>query len=873
MKILYVKFNSERNPEFALKTTIYQHEDQKFVSKSALNPKAKKHIQRITSGYELLSELSIQKIHPLKYLNADDKTITFEFIKGVSLEEEFLKVKHDPRLLKEFWLRFETLIKNSFKTTTFDSSKMVSKQTQELFGYIDYSLLDGMECFDGATNLDLIFSNLIQTDDTIQIIDYEWTFPVNVPVDYILFRTKLHYEERFHISFGITLKNEQLFWMMERHFIDKFVMKEGFYFYKYNYLKINTPLDEYVRIKEEEISHLKVRNEFLENIRTKCYPLLVVNKVLKKTIQFSKRVLRVLKKMKDFDYAKFVAKRIINKAFPKFFIKYKYKQPQLTPQIEQEIQSFQKKPLISILIPVYNVDPKWLQKAIESVQKQWYTNWEICIVDDKSTNKETLQYLRSLNNDKIKIKYSTTNKNIAGASNEAVNMANGEYLALLDNDDELTHDALYEVVKKINETGAEFIYSDEDFIDPEGKFCNPHFKPDFSPDLLLSHNYITHFSCFTKELFKKAGSFDTRFSGSQDYDLFLRMSDKTDKIEHVQKVLYHWRMIEGSTSADSKAKPEALEISKQVLEETLRRRGIEGWVEHGNIDHYFRVRYVIKNDPLVSIIIPFKDKPELLSMCIRSIIEKSTYTNYEIIGISNNSQEETTFTQMQQLQALDSRVKFYEYNTPFNYANINNYAVETYAKGEHILLLNNDIEVISPDWIEAMLEHSQREEIGCVGAKLYYPNETVQHAGIIIGLGGYAGHSHKLTPREEQGYFNRLNAVQNLSAVTAACLMVKKSIYNEVNGMDEINFKVAYNDVDFCLRIREKGYLNLFTPYAELYHHESLSRGYETTPEKIARFNKEKEALYKRHKEILENGDPYYNPNLTHSKEDFTVCL
>jgi GT2 family glycosyltransferase len=429
------------------------------------------------------------------------------------------------------------------------------------------------------------------------------------------------------------------------------------------------------------------------------------------------------------------------------------------------------------------------------------------------------------------------------------------------------------MVKSINETDADFIYSDEDFIDTEGVCSNPHFKPDFSPDLLLSHNYITHLTCFKSELLKKVGKFNAAFDGAQDYDLFLRLTEKAKKVHHIQKVLYHWRMIEGSTSANSEAKPEALERGKKLLEEALQRRGIDGKVEYTDTHHYFRVRYTIVNEPLVSIVIPFKDKPELLDICINSILEKSTYQNYEIIGISNNSEMPETFEMMKKLEQIDQRVKFYEYNVPFNYAQINNYAVDTYATGEQVLLLNNDIEVISPDWIEAMLEHSQRKEIGCVGAKLYYPDDTIQHAGIIIGLGGYAGHSHKMYPRDNPGYFNRLMVVQNVSAVTAACLMIKKEIYQAVDGMDEIKFKVAYNDVDFCLRVLEKGYYNLFTPYAEMYHHESVYRGYETTPEKIARFQTEKDALFERHTHILTHGDPYYNPNLTHDKEDFSICV
>jgi GT2 family glycosyltransferase len=756
----------------------------------------------------------------------------------------------------------------------------------QLFGSQDYSQLDGLESFAGMTNLDMIFSNFIETPSSqIVMIDYEWSFPVSLPIEFVLYRTQRLYEEMFGIELGSRFANAKLYEAMDRYFIDNVVMKDGFYFYKNRYLKVNVAIQEHIRIKEEHNAQLQ------QHVKDLAVEIRKSEKKLQKAgeeLSYAQQVVELRDKQIEALLLKNRLKRLVQKFIPgsnteidlfdesillKKKASYSYETPKKGVEIDVIMQTFEKKPLLSIIMPVYNVDPQWLEKAIASVQDQWYPHWELCIVDDKSTNTKTVEFLQNIDDPRIKIAFSDTNKNIAGASNDAVKMAEGEYILLLDNDDELTPDALFEMVRQINESDADFIYSDEDFIDTEGRCVNPHYKPDFSPDLLLSHNYITHLSCFKKALFESVGGFDERFSGSQDYDLFLKMSEKAQSIKHIPKVLYHWRMIEGSTSANSKAKPEALEISKRVLEETLHRRGIDGWVENGNIDHYFRVRYVIKDAPLVSIIIPFKDKPELLEMCVHSLLEKTTYQNYEIIGISNNSQEEETFALMKALEQKDNRVRFYEYNVEFNYAQINNYAVEHYAKGEHVLLLNNDIEVIHGDWLEAMLEHSQRKEIGCVGAKLYYPNDTVQHAGIIIGLGGYAGHSHKMAPRESQGYFNRLQAIQNVSAVTGACLMVKKEIYEAVDGMDAVKFKVAYNDVDFCLRVMEKGYYNLFTPYAELYHHESISRGYETTPEKLARFQTEKDALYARHKKILENGDPFYNPNLTHDKEDFSICL
>lgn len=539
--------------------------------------------------------------------------------------------------------------------------------------------------------------------------------------------------------------------------------------------------------------------------------------------------------------------------------------------VKKQIKSFKRKPLISVVMPVYNVDPKWLKLAVKSLENQWYKNWELCICDDKSTNEETIKYLKSIKNKKIKIYYSNINQNISIASNEAFKMAKGEYIALMDNDDELSCDAFYEVVKAINEHGAEFIYSDEDKIDMNGVFCEPHFKANYSNEMILSQNYISHLGVIKKEVMEKAGLWRAGFEGAQDYDLYLRVFELTDKIYHIPKILYHWRKIPGSTAASFNDKSYAAEAGRKAIEEALSRRGIKGEVRVGKYAGTYKIDYEIKNDPLVSIVIPFKDKPELLKLCVESIIYESTYENYEIIGISNNSEEAITFNEIERLKALDKRVSFYEYNVPFNYSQINNHAVKEYAKGEHIILLNNDIEIISRDWIEQMLMYSQTEHIGCVGAKLYYPNDTIQHAGVIIGLGGVAGHSHKYFPREGAGYFYRLNIVQNLSAVTAACLMVKKSIYDEVGGLNENDLKIAFNDVDFCLRVQEKGYKNVFTPYCEAYHHESISRGAEDNPEKVARFNSEVEYMKTRHNEILKNGDPYYNVNLTLDRENFSA--
>ncbi len=548
---------------------------------------------------------------------------------------------------------------------------------------------------------------------------------------------------------------------------------------------------------------------------------------------------------------------------------YSYDIPVFTETVKKALQNFKRKPLISVIMPVYNVDAKWLQLAIDSLNAQWYPHWELCISDDASSKKETIDFLNNLDDPNIKIIFLKENVNISGASNAALKLATGDYIALMDNDDELTPDALYEVVKTINDQDADFIYSDEDKIEMDGQFTDPHFKPDYAPDMFLSQNYISHLGVIKKSLIDEVGAWTVGLEGSQDYDLYLRVLEKTDKIVHIPKVLYHWRKIPGSTAAEFSDKSYAQEAGLKALEQAMERRNIAAKVENAKYPGTYRVKYNIVEEPLVSIVIPFKDKPELLDMCINSVMDRSTYQNYEIIGMSNNSEEAETFEMMEKLSAKDKRVKFYEYNEPFNYSAINNYAVTHYSKGEHIILLNNDIEIISSEWIEALLEFSQRENVGAVGAKLYYPNDTIQHAGVIIGIGGVGGHSHKYFDRTDIGYFSRLNLVQNVSAVTAACLMVKKTIFEEMNGLNEEDLKIAFNDVDFCLRLGEAGYQNIYTPYCEAYHHESISRGEEDNPEKVKRFNTEVKYMKKRHANILEMGDPYYNKNLTLENESF----
>lgn len=547
---------------------------------------------------------------------------------------------------------------------------------------------------------------------------------------------------------------------------------------------------------------------------------------------------------------------------------YDYIEPELTPRIEQQLAEVDG-PLISIIVPVYNTPPEWLRLAIDSVIAQWYPHWELCIVDDNSDNPGTLALLDQLDDPRIRVQRLSESGNIVGASNAALAMAQGEYIALLDHDDELTVDALYCVWRAIVDADADFIYSDEDKLDMEGRFCSAHFKSGFSPDLFMAQNYLCHLSVIRRDLVEQVEGFTPGTDGAQDYDLFLKVLEHAQHIVHIPRVLYHWRKVPGSTAASFSEKSYAQNSGQQALETALVRRRLKAQVEPGRYPGTYRVRYAIEGEPLVSIIIPFKDKPELLQSCLASIIERSTYRNFEVIGVSNNSEEPETFDAMRRWARSDPRIRFVEYNVPFNFSEINNFAVRECARGEHVVLLNNDVELITPDWIESLLEFSQRPDVGVVGAKLYYPDKTLQHAGIIVGLGGVAGHSHKHIGSDQPGYFFRPHLVQNLSAVTGACCMVKRSTYAEVGGLDEERFRVAFNDVDFCMRVLGAGYLNVYTPYCEAWHHESISRGYEDTEEKQQRFSSEVRRFRALHGEALEQGDAFYNPNLTLAQENF----
>jgi GT2 family glycosyltransferase len=527
-------------------------------------------------------------------------------------------------------------------------------------------------------------------------------------------------------------------------------------------------------------------------------------------------------------------------------------------------------PLISIIMPVHNGHPEWLARAIHSVACQLYPQWELCIVDDASSDRKTLKCLAGINSPRITIHYLDTNAGISIATNEGITRSHGKYITFLDQDDELTRDALLHISRAISAHHPDILYSDEDrFI--EGfigrRYLDANFKPDYSPDLLFSHNYITHLLVLHRELLDTVGGLRPEYDGAQDYDLVLRAVERAGKICHIRKVLYHWRQHSGSLSHKKSTRRECNDAGRRAVEDTVKRRGIVGTVEDTPIPNHYRVVREIRSQPEVTICIPFRDHPELLASCISSILQKTTYPRFEILGISNNSENEETYRLMKNLSSDNPKIRFIEYNLPFNYSAVNNHAASL-ARGEYLVLMNDDITLLTPTWIEALLEHAQRAEVGAVGGKLYYPDGTMQHAGIVAGVAGFAGRPHRRCSGESTGYMHSLMLTRNVSAVTGALMMVKRSTYLEAGGMDDVHLAVSLNDIDFCLRLLELGYWNVFTPYCEAVHHESVSRGPEDTPEKKKRFYEEIEYFTRRHKRILEEGDPFYNPNLSLDDEN-----
>ena len=543
----------------------------------------------------------------------------------------------------------------------------------------------------------------------------------------------------------------------------------------------------------------------------------------------------------------------------------------------QRARKFANPVTFSIAVPLYKTPERYLREMIASVQAQTYPHWELCLAngspEDETLGKLLAEYAAV--DARIRVTHLTENAGIAGNTNAALAMATGAYVGLLDHDDLLEPDALFQVMCALDEARKkkqplpELLYTDEDKVSRDGsEYFQPNLKPDFDPDLLRSNNYICHFLVVARVLLERTGGFDSRYDGAQDYDFILRCTEKADGICHIPKVLYHWRTHAQSTADNPISKQYAYDAGARAIEAHLKRVGLAGTVERKKDFGFYRVRYTVQGEPLVSIIIPNKDETDTLKTCLTSIQEKSTYRNFEIIVVENNSKTAEIFDYYKEIDGRNG-VHVVYWDREFNYSAINNFGA-SFAKGEYLICLNNDMEIISADWIEELLGHCGRTGTGIVGARLYYPDDTIQHAGIIIGIGGIAGSVFVGQKRTHTGYMHRESLQQDLSAVTAACMMVRRSLFERMGGFTE-QLAVAFNDVDFCLRARELGYLVVYDPYVELYHYESKTRGVEDTPEKVCRFQSEIEYMRTRWISVLKNGDPYYNRNLSLKKWNYSL--
>ena len=551
--------------------------------------------------------------------------------------------------------------------------------------------------------------------------------------------------------------------------------------------------------------------------------------------------------------------------------------PSAAEREKEETTVFPKDVTFSILVPLYNTPERFLREMIESVTAQTYGKWELCLADGSDDAHDFVgRICQEYRQKDSRIKYQKLAKNegISGNTNECYKMATGNYIALFDHDDLLHPCVLFAYMQAICEKDADYIYCDEATF--KGNSINHmitmHFKPDYAPDNLLANNYICHFSVFSRELLESGELFRSQFDGSQDHDMILRLTAKAKHIVHIPRILYYWRSHKGSVASSIDAKTYAIDAAKGAVAAHLTKLGYRNFEIESTraFATIFRIKYELTSRPLVSIIIPNKDHVDDLSRCVESIINLSTYDNYEIVIVENNSETAEIRTYYEEI-SRHPRVQVVEYKGDFNYSKINNFGVQ-YAKGEYLLLLNNDTEVITPDWMEELLMYAMRKDVGVVGAKLYYPDKTIQHAGIVIGLGAHrtAGHTHYRIPEANVGYMGRLCYAQDVTAVTGACMMVSKALYEELGGLDE-SFTVALNDVDFCLRVREKGFLNIFTPFAELYHYESKSRGSDKKDERALRYQQESDRFRVKWADALAKGDPYYNPNFSLDHSDFTV--
>lgn len=906
--LLYVKYNRTRQKAFQTKVEILQEANKKIVLKSAIRDEAKEHINNMLKVKKNYSDY----YNNIKLVNsyAMNDGVAFDFIKGSSITANILSEAVNASEVIEVLNNYFNLITDI--NDEYRTEFCITEDFKKIF-----PSYEGLTGYKGTaykvTNLDPIFDNFIKDGNTITAIDYEWFIPVIIPIEFIKYRIYRHFYynnqelcgtefdcRSFIAASGVQEAYIDVFDDMEYDF-QQYVHGVNFSaMYTKNYeKKIITDIKKYIDDKEEEIelSNNHIRNieaqiidyqnqndaaqqqlEIMQNQLNKYHkalhnPLYGLYCLLKKLLPG--RIKRGLKRCK----ARISAILHGDKTYKQRNQTYDSWIRKIEKDRNNELTSISisYKPLISVLVPVYNVRARLLKECIESVISQTYDNWELCLVDDCSTLKETIDVLKKYeNNSKIKIEYRSENGHISRTTNQALNMAEGEYIALLDCDDVLTRNALLEVVLAINNhPDADFLYSDEDKIDEDSKVLfDPYFKPDWSPDTLMTCMYTCHLGVYKTNIIRSVGGFRVGYEGSQDYDLVLRLMEIVDfkSIIHIPHILYHWRTRKESTASSIQAKDYIFESTKKAKYDALERRGLKGELDFIQDGYQYRVRYIPSGKSKVSIIIPSKDNPDIINRCISSIRNLTDYKNYEIIVVDNGSNPENKRIYSRLCIAYNCQYIYSQME--FNFSKMCNLGAEN-SKGEYLLFLNDDVEVIDASWLDRMLGQAEVSYTGAVGAKLYYPNSTlIQHAGVINIP---AGPSHALCRYDDKNsYYIGINRYDNnFLAVTAACLMVKKEKFHEVGGFDE-ELRVAYNDVDFCFKLNEAGYYNVVRNDVILYHYESLSRGNDSLDDaKMKRLIGERNKLYERHKQysLGEFMDPYYNHNLVQTDVNYGLNI
>lgn len=903
-EVKFVSYTNLRKEKYRIKTILTNKE----VYKMNRNNESEKHFKRIKKNINKLEELGFNT------LDTFDKTkIISRYAKenSMSLDKVFLNI-----LINDGQVAFLNKIKEYQNMLT---NKLIVTDEIDNNVFDNYEIEYKPEDLKGLTFVqngfwDLIFQNCFYENNEYFFYDQEW-FDEKVPVEYIIYRAILYYREvqNFMTTDQILEKMEiSKYVILFRKLDDKIqeeIRKQRMWDL-FNNIKIES--EEYKKLLEQNYINENIINELTQKVKFGKSSYEKEKKELELQLIHTQNIiqsivnsrtwkwtepLRKLKRLREAN----AMKNTINQI--KFYFKtYGLKETvkkclkvalrgknNLNDQRnnyqlwiaanepnEEELETqrktkFKIKPKISLIVPLFNTPVNFFEELVDCLISQTYTNWELCLADGSDeSNPKILEIIKK--DKRIKYKFIGENKNIAGNTNEAIEMATGDYIGLLDHDDMLPIFSLFEVVKAINENpDVDFIYSDEDKI--EGPITNrfdPYFKPDFSQDTLRSNNYITHFSVFRKEIMDELGGERSKYDGAQDFDLILRMSEIAKNIVHIPKVLYHWRVHKDSTARVPDAKPYAYEAGRKALADHIERVGLKGKVDFGETPGVYKVQYDVIGNPKVSIMIPNKDAIDTLKVCINSILKLTTYDNFEIVIIENNSTEKETFEYYKKIQK-DSRIKVVFYPEKiFNYSGIINYGVKN-AEGEFVVQLNNDTELCTPDWLEKFIGFAQREDVGAIGGRLYYPDGSIQHAGIVVGICGLAANMLTNLPKGHHGYFAKEGLTQNMSAITGACLFSKKSVYEEVGYMDEENFVVAFNDVDFCLKIREIGKKVIYYPFVEFIHYESKTRGYENTPEKQERFQNECNRFKTKWKEVIAKGDPYYNVNFSDNTANYEI--